>query len=500
MGDGAQENKKTAQGNGRNVRANNKTTRENKAGRKQKPRPPEPVTADLIKIVLDHSFPDFNKWLREMADPRKPERIIYSSEHMLHLGLSMFLFHCGSRNQLESERRTMAFYQNLLVLCGTDEAHVATAAAMNNFMRLMNPHEGMDILPGEMTRALIRSRALDRFRNSSGEFMVAVDGVHLFTRKGVHPNSVQKTTNGEKNSYYYALEAKLVTEDGMGLSLATVFIETEKEFDKEDCELNAFYRLEKILQKRFPRMRICMLLDGLYANKNVLDICAENQWAYYITLKEGSLPKVAREAKRQMEDSPNQYLGHSPETGVYQNITWALSVRHGNKVFHVLRCEEITVTKKGIEKNVFQWLTDTWPSKENAAELVREARCRWVVEETFNIQKNGGYGLEHNYGTMGFAMKNYYFLLQMAHTLHQLISRTDLFLKLQKRIILHRFEQLPEEMKNLLAVMAATTRGHFRTVKNLVKRLGESFRTQLISELATDADLLGRIQLRFDSS
>ena len=57
----------------------------------------------------------------------------------------------------------------------------------------------------------------------------------------------------------------------------------------------------------------------------------------------------------------------------------------------------------------------------------------------FNIQKNGGYELEHNYGTIGFAMKNYYYLLQIAHLLHQLMVRSDLFPKLQKKFIKQKF-------------------------------------------------------------
>ena len=499
MGKRTQKDQKNTEGNRRNERTNNKTARKNKAGRKQKQKAPEPVTADLIKIVMDHYFPDFNRDLGKLPDPRLGEKIIYSKEHLFYLGLSMFLFHCGSRNQLESERQTIAFYHNLLALSGTDEEQVATMGAMNNFMQIMNPKGGMELLPGEMVRTLIRSRALENYRNSHGEYMIALDGVHLFTKKGEHENSTSKTINGEKYSYFYALEAKLVTENGIGFSLATVFIETEKEFDKEDCELNAFYRLEKILKERFPRMQICVLLDGLYSNKNVLDICEKNQWGYYITLKEGALPKAHKSAMQQIQAFPEQAVDHNPEVGVHQHLSWALNVKHEGRHFHVLVCEETKITKDGIEKNTFVWLTDTRPNKDNAAQLAKEARCRWVVEGMFNIQKNGGYELEHNYGTVGFAMKNYYFLLQIAHILHQLIVRSDLFLKIQKKFILHQFGQLPEKIKIFLAAMAETTLGHFRTTKNFVKRLGESFRNQYFSELA-DPEILGKIQIRLDSS
>ena len=50
----------------------------------------------------------------------------------------MFLFHCGSRNQMESERRTPAFQHNLLELSGTDEACVTSTEAMNYLMENMD--------------------------------------------------------------------------------------------------------------------------------------------------------------------------------------------------------------------------------------------------------------------------------------------------------------------------------------------------------------------------
>lgn len=454
----------------------------------------------MIKVLLDHCFPDFNEWLKTLPDPRLAERIIYSKEHLFYLGLSMFLFHCGSRSQMESERLAPAFYRNLLTLSGTDEERAATVEAMNYLMEMMNPAGGLELLSGNLVERLVRARALDRYRNFNGEFMIAMDGVHLFTRRGEHPGSVRKTVNGEKCSYYYALEAKLVTRDGMGLSLATMFIETEREYSKEDCELSAFYRLERILKKRFPRLPMCILLDSLYANQNVLKICERNHWGYFITLKDGAIPSVHEAAMKQIRKHPEQAVDHSPGPGVYQHLSWALNIKYQGCHFHVLVCEETKVTRDGIEKNRFVWLTDARPDKNNAAQLAGEARCRWVVEEMFNIQKNGGYELEHNYGTVGFAMKNYYYLMQTAHLLHQLMVRSDLFPKLQRKFILQQFGRLPERLGIFLAVLAETTLEHFRSIRNFVKRLGESFRNQAFSELATNPDALGKIQIRFSSA
>ena len=49
------------------------------------------------------------------------------------------------------------------------------------------------------------------------------------------------------------------------------------EYDKQDCELNAFKRLSVNLKKSFPRLPICIVGDGLYPNKTVFGICKQNK-------------------------------------------------------------------------------------------------------------------------------------------------------------------------------------------------------------------------------
>ena len=55
-------------------------------------------------------------------------------------------------------------------------------------------------------------------------------------------------------------------------------------------------------------------------------------------------------------------------------------------------------------------------------------RLRWKIEnEGFNTQKNGGFALEHAYSKDPVASKVFYFLLQAAHLLFQLIEKGSLF-------------------------------------------------------------------------
>lgn len=277
-------------------------------------------------------------------------------------------------------------------------------------------------------------------------------------------------------------EAKLVCSDGLAISLTTAFIENSGTYDKQECELKTFYnQLAPKLKSAYPRMQICLLLDGLYANEKVLRICRENGWSYFIVLKEGSIPNLYAEAKR---------VAH-----VYRNCceqdsftyTWAHSLKHGKEVTHAIFAQNEAQREAGKE---FGFLTDRRPGPANIQELINKGgRQRWKIEnQGFNTQKTGGFELEHDYGRTGFAWKNYYYLIQIAHLLMQLMLYTDLFGKLTGKLA---DVPLPG------ADMPKTALAFYQTIKNFARRIMETFRTRRMAELSRDLDFPRTIQIRF---
>jgi hypothetical protein len=88
--------------------------------------------------------------------------------------------------------------------------------------RKLDPRDFQEVVCS-MVRTLIVKKALDQFRLFNKYFVVAIDGTgtlsfprrHCLTRK-----------HNEKTSYYHSvLEAKLVTSNGLALSLMTEFVE-----------------------------------------------------------------------------------------------------------------------------------------------------------------------------------------------------------------------------------------------------------------------------------
>ena len=99
---------------------------------------------------------------------------------------------------------------------------------------------------------------------------------------------------------------------------------------------------------------------------------------------------------------------------------------------------------------------------------------RWKIEnEGFNAQKNNGCHLEHAYSANENAVKSFYYLLQVAHAINQLITKGSL---------LRGFTELL---------------GSFR---NYLRRLAEALRSRVIPPEAWDPLAARTIQIRFDSS
>jgi hypothetical protein len=415
--------------------------------------------------------------MKDLKDTRDQERIIYPRQFMSWMGLMLFMLKLGSRRQLRFELDCPEALANLNRLSGCAQETMAHSDTLNHFLGHV-PLREYPRLRRKMVNRLIRMKVLDKAR-LSGHLLVDVDGTgQLFFRERHCPHCLQRTIKGQTQYYHHVLEAKLVTPEGLAFSIGTEFIEnSDPHASKQDCEPKAFARLAKQLKRDFPQLRLCLCLDAIYANGTILSILKENGWKYFITFKQGSLPTVWSEYQALRELCPqNRKLHRTPE-GKQQKFAWVHDLKHvdGQKrghQFHAFECVE----QDDQRVSTFAWLTNFTIRPENVVAMGnRGARCRWKIEnQGFNIQKNGGFNLEHDYSRDDGQIKNFYFLMQIAHMILQLIECGSL---------------LGQEAKQL-----------FGSLRNLAKRLGESIRNRLIPAEAVDPAAAATIQIRLDTS
>jgi hypothetical protein len=393
------------------------------------------------------------------------------------MGLLVFLLKLGARRQVRFELDSREALENLNRLCGRSHATLAHSDTLEHFLGHVPP-AAYHRLRRQMIHRLLRMKVLDDAR-LFGHALIVIDGTGQLTFHQRHcPHCLEQTVGGQTRYYHPVLEAKLVTPSGLALSVGSEFIEnTDPQATKQDCELKAFGRLAERLAQDFPQLRVCLGLDGLYAKGTVLDICEQHDWKYLISFKEGSLPAVWQEYQTLRELCPQNRLVRQRPGEPRQTFAWVEHLeyqddQHRPHRFQAFECRE----QVGDTSRFFAWLTNFPLRADNVAILAnRGGRLRWKIEnEGFNLQKNGGFALEHAYSTRPGPMKNWYLLLQIAHLILQLLERGNLL------------GQAPIRL--------------FGSLRGLARRLAESLRQQLIPAEALEPACCAAMQIRLNSS
>jgi hypothetical protein len=232
----------------------------------------------------------------------------------------LFMLKLGSRRQVRFELDSPEAMENLNRLSGCRQDTVAHGDTLNHFLGHVPP-PALHSLRRDMVQRLIRMKALEDGR-LFGHFLVVLDGTgQLYFRQRHCEHCLTKIVDGKTQYYHHVLEAKLVTPEGLAISIGSEFIEnSDPNATKQDCELKAFARLAPRLKKDFPQLLLCLCMDGLYANGTALSICEQNHWKYFITFKEGSMPAIWQEYQTLLELCPQNRKSHTTDRGVQQTF------------------------------------------------------------------------------------------------------------------------------------------------------------------------------------
>ena len=430
--------------------------------------------AGTLAKTLTHFFPDLRRELRELDDTRVPWLRTYGTAFLAFMGILLFAMRLGARRRLRGELETDEALTNLNALSGCCQTSIADDGTVDHFLGHVAPGQWSGVRRRMIDR-LGRMRVLDKAR-LLGYHPIIIDGTGQFSFERRHCEHCLEQKHEGKTLYFHnVLEAKLVTPEGLVLSIGTEFIQnSDPHATKQDCELKAFYRMAATLRRQFPQLRLCLLMDGIYAKGTVFDLCRENHWKYIVTFKRGSLPALWREYLSLRRLGP---VNRKTARDGSRHFAWVPSLIHVDDRGHqhdLAAFQSYERDSKG--RHRFVWLTN-FQVREHQVEMLanRGGRLRFKIEnEGFNIQKNGGFALEHAYSYENGKIKAYYLLLQITHILMQLVERGSL--------------------------LGADAVQALDGICNLSRRLAESFRNRVIPAEALDLAVAARIQIRLNTS
>lgn len=407
------------------------------------------IATNQIKIIKSQ-LPGLLKQLSKIKDPRNPRKSKYKLTVLMIYGIFMFVFNMASRRETDREMTMPVFLENLKIFF----PEIEKLPHNDTLMRLL-----IKIEVGQIERSLIASiQKLIRNKKFvryliNGYYPIAIDGTQKMTRDYIWSEQCQERTVGKENQkhkqyYVYVLEASFAFQNGMTIPLMSEFLsytEGDTERKKQDCEIKAFKRLARRLKSTFKKLPIMLLLDGLYANGPVMQICHDNRWDYMIVLKDDSLITVWREYNvlqgLEFQNHFKMKWGNRK-----QSFQWVNDIEYEYdkgkiRSVHVVVCKEKweEVDNKSNEivtrESKHAWISSKPLNKYNIHDRCNlAARHRWNIESEILIQKHHGYQYEHCFSYNWNAMKGYHYLMRIGLMLNVLVQYSECFFEVLKAL------------------------------------------------------------------
>ena len=396
------------------------------------------------------TLPVLLKRLSKIKDPRNPKKIKHKMTVLMIYGILCFAFQMASRREATRKMTRPMFMANLRRLFPELEElpHHDTLARILDRIDV-NEIEQAHI---EMIRHLIRGKKFQRYL-IAGCYPIAIDGTQKFTRaqlwdlecleRKVRTKKKDEDDTQEpeaKRQYYvYVLEANLAFENGMVIPLLSEvlsYTEGDNNKNKQDCEQRAFKRLAERLKKSLSHLPIIVLLDGLYPNGPVMELCRKNNWDFMIVLQDDSLASVWEEIEdlKSLQSENRLCRKWADRTQLFWWVSdidyryiCPISKKEKTQLVHAVICEESweeiapdstdVVTKRS--RHV--WISGEPLHKRNVHERCNlGARHRWGIESGILVEKHQGYHYEHCFSYEWDVMRGYHYLMRLGHALNVL--------------------------------------------------------------------------------
>jgi hypothetical protein len=256
----------------------------------------------------------------------------------------------------------------------------------------------------QRTEQLLLEPAMrEAFGRLGGRTLIALDGTEYFcSQKITCPHcQTRKRSNGKIESYHSLLAATVVAPGhSKVVPLAPEFIVKPDGAEKQDCERNAVKRWLIKHGARLKPLRPVYLGDDLFACQSVVQRLADNGDDFLFTCKEAS-HKALYDFIDGCEFERCEVKvrkGKTRETHRYRFVE-QIPLRDGKDAVTANWIGFEILDAKGVVKYKTAFVTSLPVAKANLAEIAACGRARWKIEnESFNVLKNHGYELEHNFG------------------------------------------------------------------------------------------------------
>lgn len=417
-------------------------------------RPLQSLTFEAVVGLLRTHF----SGLAETTDKRRAD---YQLGDILLSGFAMFFFQEPSLLQVQARLLRKKGRCNLQTMFGV--AAVPKDSQMRERLDDVAPESVRVLLP-VLFEKIRRCGWAKEWVNERSDgscagsyYVMALDGTDYFSSEAISCGQclVRKDNSG-KLHYRHTVVAATLVKGGSHrvLPLDAELCCPQDGSEKQDCELNVGKRLIRRVRQEHPHVRLIATGDDLYSHVPFIEECVSARLHYVLVAKPTSHKELFAWVEELDElkecEQVKRSVGPACQRRSYQaRIAREVPLRADGEV-RVTFVEVWERDKEGKQTYHNSFVTDLEVTAGNVSEIVRVGRAKWKIEnEQFNVQKNHGYHLTHNFG---HGQKNlsavFYYLNLVAYLTHLILSRGDRLLQRCREAISRR-----EEMWNVIRTM-----------------------------------------------
>jgi hypothetical protein len=420
-------------------------------------RPLKSVTLEAIVKVLSTTFGG-------AADGRVTEQCRYALADTVMSGFAMMFFQHPSLLQFQRAMEKKRQRCNLQTIFGVHA--VPSDTQMREILDGVDPEVLRAVLP-QLWEKVRRAGWGGRFTTTlpSGQhqgtyYTVALDGSEYFRSTQVQCAHCLRQSDSKGRVHYSHLIVGATLVRAGSHHVLPIDVEEVRnataESAPQDCELTAAKRLLARLRREHPQMAQLVIGDDLYAHIPFVEQLQQQRQHFMLVAKPNSHPTLmaavaaAEETEQSQTGQWREGSGARQKTYTYRLVRQVPLVLESAVRVNYLEVWERNVTGDLLYHN--SWITDLDVDATNVAVVVQIGRTRWKIEnEQFNVHKNHGYELTHNYGHGQQTLSMVFYLLNLlAYVTHVALALGD---RLHQRC---RTQESRRELWNALRTLVNT--------------------------------------------
>lgn len=389
------------------------------------------------------------KVFSKIPDPRTFEKPINIPivDHCM-AGLAVFGLKCPSLLDYDNGRKDGVIAKNL-----SDLYHISSPPSDTYLRERLDEVDPKSIRPAfkKLFAHFQRGKGLEEFEFLDGYVLISGDGTGHFSSSNIScPHCCKKEHTDGSTTYYHQLFAACVVHPDKRnvIPLCPEAIRNEDGASKNDCERNACKRFLQNFRREHPHLKAILIGDGLTSTAPYIRMIETFGLKYILGAKPGDHQFLFEQLEASEEAVDYEVR---TEDGYYHQFRFlnGVSLNKSNPDVKVNILEYRETDPKGREKN-FSWVTNIRITLSNVMQITEGGRARWRIEnETFNVLKNLGYNLEHNYGHGEKHLSTNFGMLMMLAFLMDQLQELCCTLYQRCRVKLRIYRNLWEHMRVL---------------------------------------------------